>query len=90
MIPPEEEEKEEQTVQHDPSQGTSDQVHWSHEPEVLPDEGNGVPHHHETDTDREKGEDTTEQDTDNKRYGLRRYLLLSVSCSLSSLSSSAS
>ena len=72
-----EEDEAEQNMQHDPSQGTSDPVQWSHEPEVLPDEEHSIPHHHGTDTHREtvhssSGEDTSQQETENKRYGLRK------------------
>ena len=40
----EEEDEADQTVQHNPSQGTSNQANWSHEPEVLPDEEDDIQH----------------------------------------------
>ena len=75
-----EEDEEEQNIQHDSSQGTSaptDPVQWSHEPEVLPVEEHSIPHHHGTDTHREtvhssSSEDTSQQESENKRYDLRK------------------
>ena len=70
MILPEEDETE-QHDQYNPNQGTSGQANWSHEPEIIPDEEDDIQDPHKEDTDREKSEHTTEQDTDNKRYRLR-------------------
>ena len=52
-----EEDEEEQNLEHEPSQETSDQIRWSHEPDIIPDE----------ETDQQEAE----EDSEHKRYGLR-------------------
>ena len=44
-------------MQHDPGQGTSDTTHWSHEPEIFPDE--------------DANQQEAEEEPEHRRYGLR-------------------